>query len=128
MFRRVLFRSVKAGAVLPMGPEVQYAAEKPWDDLQIRVYAGADGSFTLYEDEGDGYGYEKGACSTIAFDWNDAAGVLTIGPRQGSYPGMIAGRTFRIVIVRPGAGTGLDNTSCDREVRYDGDKVSVDMN
>ena len=119
---------MKAGTILPMGPEVQYAAEKPWDDLQIRVYTGADGSFTLYEDEGDGYGYEKGACSTIDFDWNDADGVLTIGPRRGSYPGMIDGRTFRIVLVRPGTGTGLDNASCDREVRYAGEKVTVDMN
>ena len=119
---------VKAGAVVPMGPEVQYAAEKPWDDLQIRVYTGADGSFSLYEDEGDGYGYEKGACSSIAFDWDDAAGVLTIGPRQGAYPGMSAERSFRIVIVRPGAGTGLDNTACDREVRYTGAALTVDMN
>ena len=119
---------VKAGAILPMGPEVQYAAEKPWDDLQVRIYTGADGSFTLYEDEGDGYGYEKGACSTIAFDWDDAEGILTIGPRQGSYPGMIAERTFRVVVVRPGVGTGLDNVSCDREVRYAGDAVTVDMN
>ena len=119
---------VKAGAVLPMGPEVQYAAEKPWDDLQIRIYPGADGSFTLYEDEGDGYGYEKGACSTIAFDWDDAAGVLTVGPRRGSYPGMCTERTFRIVIVRPDAGTGLDNVSCDREVRYDGTEQHIDLN
>ena len=119
---------VKAGTVLPMGPEVQYASEKPWDDLQVRIYPGADGSFTLYEDEGDGYGYEKGACSTIAFGWDDAKGILTIGPRQGSYPGMCAERTFRVVIVRGGAGTGLDNTSCDREVRYTGAALTVDMN
>ena len=119
---------VKAGTILPIGPEVQYAAEKPWDDLQIRVYTGADGFFTLYEDEGDGYGYENGACSTITFDWDDTDGILTIGPRQGSYPGMIAGRTFRIVLVRPGFGTGLDNSSSDREVKYSGEKVSVDMN
>ena len=119
---------VKAGAVLPMGPEVQYASEKPWDDLQIRIYTGADGSFTLYEDEGDGYGYEKGAFSTIRFDWNDADGILTIGPRLGSWPGMAAERTFRVVVVRKGVATGLDNASCDREVRYTGEKLTVDLN
>ena len=119
---------VKAGTVLPMGPEVQYASEKPWDDLQIRIYTGSDGSFILYEDEGDGYGYEKGACSTIRFDWNDADGILTIGPRQGTFPGMVTGRTFRVVVVRSGVATGLDNTSCDREVRYTGEKLTVDLN
>ena len=119
---------VKAGAVIPLGPEVQYATEKPWDDLQIRVYSGADGSFTLYEDAGDGYDYEKGACTTIQFDWDDAAGVLTIGSRKGAYPGMCTSRSFRIVIVRPGAGTGLDNTACDKEVRYTGAALTVDMN
>ena len=111
-----------------MGPEVQYASEKPWDDLQIRIYTGSDGSFILYEDEGDGYGYEKGACSTIRFDWNDADGILTIGPRQGTFPGMVTGRTFRVVVVRSGVATGLDNTSCDREVRYTGEKLTVDLN
>jgi len=119
---------VKTGSIIPVGPEVQYASEKPWDDLQIRIYAGADGSFTLYEDEGDGYAYEKGAFSTIPFHWDDAAGVLTVGARKGSFPGMCAERNFRVVIVRSGAGTGLDNVSADRTVRYTGKQLRVDLN
>lgn len=85
---------VKAGAILPMGPAVQYTAEKPWDALDIEVYPGADGRFTLYEDEGDGYDYEKGAYSTIEFTWDEAAGSLGIGARKGSFPGMLKERDF----------------------------------
>ena len=119
---------VKPGTVLPAGPSVQYAAEKPWDSLQIRIYTGADGDYTLYEDEGDGYGYEKGAFSTIDFHWNDADGVLTIGKRKGDFPGLLRSREFRVVLVRPGAGTGLDNVSADRTVNYTGKKTTLDMN
>jgi alpha-D-xyloside xylohydrolase len=90
---------VKAGAILPIGPKVQYATEKKWDDLEIRVYPGANGSFTLYEDENDTYNYEKGAFSTIRFVWNDKAGTLTIESRKGTYPGMITNRRFHIVLV-----------------------------
>ena len=85
---------VKAGAIIPMGPQVQYTSEKPWDCLDIVIYPGADGSFILYEDEGDGYGYEDGAFSTIEFRWNNASRSLTIGPRKGSFPGMLMERDF----------------------------------
>ena len=64
---------VRAGSILPLGPEMQYVGEKSWDNLEIRVYPGADGSFTLYEDEGDGYNYEQGYYATITFQWNDKA-------------------------------------------------------
>ena len=63
-------------------------------NLRIVIYPGADGSFILYEDEGDGYGYEDGAFSTIEFRWNNAARSLTIGPRKGSFPGMLMERDF----------------------------------
>ena len=119
---------VKAGTVLPVGPDVQYASETPWNDLQVRVFAGADGDFTLYEDEGDGYAYEEGAHSEVPMHWDDAASVLTIGPRKGSFPGMPASRRFRVVIVRPGAGTGLDRDACDVEVTYEGAGIRVDLN
>ena len=119
---------VKAGTVLPVGPDVQYAAETPWDDLQLRIYTGADGDFTLYEDEGDGYAYETGACSEIPMHWDDAASVLTIGRRKGTFPGMPEVRRFRVVVVRPDAGTGLDRASCDAEVVYDGTEKRVDLN
>ena len=119
---------VKAGTVLPVGPDVQYASEKPWDSLQVRIYTGADGDFTLYEDEGDGYGYEKGRRSEIRFHWSDAEGRLTIAARKGSFPGMLQSREFRVVLVRPGAGTGLDIASCDAKVAYEGREVSLDLN
>ena len=89
---------VRAGSIIPLGPEMQYVGEKKWDDLEIRVYPGADGTFTLYEDEGDNYNYEKGYFSTITFKWNDKARTLTIGTRQGGYPGMILERQFTIVL------------------------------
>ena len=101
---------VRAGSILPLAPEMQYAAEKPWDHLEIRLYPGADGDFTLYEDEGDGYRYEQGVCTTIQFHWDDKARTLTIGDRQGQYPGMLAVRQFTLTLP--------DGTS--RTVHYDG--------
>ena len=88
---------VRAGSILPLGPEMQYVGEKAWDNLEIRVYPGADGSFTLYEDEGDNYNYEKGAYSTINIIWNERARTLTIRERQGSFNGMLQQRHFTIV-------------------------------
>ena len=104
---------VRAGSIIPFGPDVQYTSEKPWDDLEIRVYKGADGTFTLYEDEGDNYNYENGAFSTITF--NLKGNVLTIGERKGSFDGMLKDRTFRI--------TGVDGTV--KTVSYTGKKISV---
>ena len=89
---------VRAGSILPLGPEMQYVGEKAWDQLELRVYPGADGSFTLYEDEGDNYNYERGAYATITFRWSDKTRTLTIGSRQGEYPGMIKTRQFAIVL------------------------------
>ena len=89
---------VRAGSILPLAPEMQYVGEKAWDNLEIRVYPGADGSFTLYEDEGDNYNYEKGYYATIDFTWNDRNRTLTIGTRQGGYKGMIFDRKFTIVL------------------------------
>ncbi|MBP5392270.1 MAG: DUF5110 domain-containing protein [Bacteroidaceae bacterium] len=87
---------VRAGSILPLGPVMQYVGEKVWDNLELRVYPGADASFTLYEDEGDNYNYEKGVFSTIPISWNERTKTLTIGERKGSYPGMIKKRQFVI--------------------------------
>ena len=87
---------IKAGTILPLSPEMQYVGEKSWDDLEIRIYPGANGVFTLYEDEGDGYGYEKGDFSTVTFTWNDKSRTLTIGKRTGSFPGVIMTRKFTV--------------------------------
>jgi alpha-D-xyloside xylohydrolase len=96
---------VRAGSILPLGPVIEYAGQAT-DPIELRVYPGADGDFTLYEDEGDSYRYERGAHATIPIHWNDATRTLTIGARQGSYPGMPAGHTFNVVIVSSGHGVG----------------------
>ena len=89
---------VRAGSIVPIGSEMQYVGEKSWDDLELRVYPGADGQFVLYEDEGDNYNYEKGVYSTIQIKWNDRTHTLTIGERQGSFKGMLQQRHFTIVM------------------------------
>jgi len=119
---------VKAGAILPVGPEVQFATEKRWDNLEIRVYEGANGSFILYEDENDNYNYEKGAYSTIPFTWENGKRTLTIGDRTGSFPGMIKERKFNIVKVTSGNGTGMDTVQkYNTVVDYKGKKVIVKL-
>lgn len=110
---------VKAGGIIPVGPDVQYATEKPWDNLEIRVYPGANGEFMLYEDEFDNYNYEKGAYSTITFNWNDKTRTLSIGERQGEYPGMLTNRSFNINLVKPG------DAGVAKSVTYTGKPVSV---
>ena len=89
---------VRAGSILPLGPEMQWVGEKKWDNLELRIYPGTDGQFVLYEDEGDNYNYEKGAYSVIQFSWNEKTHILTIGDRQGSYPDMLQNRRFTIVM------------------------------
>ena len=118
---------VKAGSIIPIGPRVQYAGQKRWDNIEVRVYRGANGKFVLYEDENDNYNYEKGVYATISFDWNDATKTLTINPRNGSYPGMPSSRTFNIVVVEPGKGSGVGTAKPDRVVTYAGKKVSVKL-
>ena len=106
---------VRAGSILPLAPEMQYVGEKTWDELELRIYPGADGTFTLYEDEGDNYNYEKGVFATIPFQWNDKSRTLTIGDRKGTYPGMIQARRFIVVLPN-----GTRQT-----VEYRGSSVSV---
>lgn len=119
---------VKAGSILPLGPEVQYAEEKSWDTLEIRVYPGADGNFVLYEDEFDNYNYEKGLYSTIAFHWDNTQKTLTIGERKGDFPGMLKKRNFRIVLVdnQHGAGDNLMKKA-DRSVSYTGKECRIKL-
>jgi alpha-D-xyloside xylohydrolase len=117
---------VRAGSIVPLGPELQYATEKPADPLEVRIYRGANGSFTLYEDENDDYDYEKGVHVTIPFTWDDAAQVLTIGQRFGNYPGMLEGRTLQVVFVAENHGVGGAVTETpDKVVQYKGQKITV---
>ena len=86
---------IKAGSIIPVGPQVQYATEKPWNHLELKVYTGANGDFILYEDEFDNYNYEKGAYTEIPISWNNASRKLTIGARKGGYDGMLKSRSSR---------------------------------
>jgi alpha-D-xyloside xylohydrolase len=106
---------IRAGSILPLGPEMQYVGEKTWNHLELHVYPGADGTFTLYEDEGDGYDYEKGIYTTITFHWNDKARKLTIRQRNGQYPGMLQQRQFTII--------WPDGSS--QVVTYDGKEITI---
>ena len=115
---------VKTGSIIPIGPNVQYATEKKWDDLEIRIYTGANGEFTLYEDENDNYNYENGAFSTITFTWNDANKALTINESKGSYPGMLTERKFNIAII---SASNIDGKKYDKTVSYKGKKVVVKL-
>lgn len=108
---------VKAGSIIPMGPDVQYATEKKWDNLLLKVYTGADGQFTLYEDEFDNYNYEKGAYTEIPITWDDSAQRLTIGARKGEYEGMLKTRKFTITL--------QDGTQ--KTVSYNGKKISIKL-
>jgi alpha-D-xyloside xylohydrolase len=119
---------VRAGSIVPFGPELLWTGEKPADPVTVFVYAGADGAFTLYEDDGLTYGYEKGALSRIPLRWNDAAGTLTIGKREGSFPGMLASRTFEVVLVSRGRSVGFSfEPKADRTVRYDGAALELEL-
>ena len=109
---------VKAGSIIPIGPDVQYSDEKPWDRLEIRVYLGADGKFTLYEDEGDNYNYENGSYTTIDFTLKGRR--LNISAREGSFEGMLEKRVFDLVLIQQGGVTR-------RSVEYDGSALSVNL-
>ena len=108
---------VRAGSILPLGPEMQYVGEKQWDNLEIRVYPGADATFVLYEDEGDSYNYEKGAYSTISFQWNDRQRKLVINQRKGSFPDMLSQRRFNIVLP-DGRQQSIDYNGQQKEVTF----------
>jgi alpha-D-xyloside xylohydrolase len=119
---------VRAGSIIPFGPKVQYATEKPWDNLEIRVYDGANGKMVLYEDENDNYNYEKGTYSTITFTWDDAKKTLTIADRQGSFPGMLNGRKFNIIKVANNKGIGSDVVEkFDKVISYTGKKMVISL-
>ena len=119
---------VRAGSIVPFGPKVQYSTEKKWNNLEIRIYPGADGEFVLYEDENDNYNYEKGAYSIIKFTWDDAKRTLNIADREGTFPGMLKSRKFNIVVVDKENGTGsVQSTKFTKSVSYGGKKKSVKL-
>jgi alpha-D-xyloside xylohydrolase len=119
---------VRAGSIIPMGPSMEWTTEKPSDPIELRIYPGADGDFTLYEDENDSYRYEKGVHATIVMHWDDGAKTLTLGARDGSFPGMLAERTFHVVLVDKDHGVGIgESASADATVSYKGDKIATNF-
>jgi len=117
---------VRAGSILPLGPDMEWSTERPADPIEVRVYRGADGDFSLYEDENDNYDYEKGVHATIPFHWDDHNRILTIGQRKGSFPGMLQKRTFRVVWVQDNHGADIPpEDHPDKVVEYSGNKLEV---
>ncbi|MGB7547959.1 MAG: TIM-barrel domain-containing protein, partial [Terracidiphilus sp.] len=117
---------VRAGSIVPLGPAMEWSTQKPADPIELRIYRGADGDFTFYEDENDNYDYEKGVHATIVLHWDDAAKTLTLGARAGSFPGMLAARTFRVVLVGKDHGVGIDaSPSAEATVVYKGGQLEV---
>ena len=117
---------VRAGSVLPLGPDQEWSTEKPADPIELRIYPGANGDFTIYEDENDTYNYEKGAYATIPLHWDDASRTLTIADRKGQFLGMLDTRTFRIVLVRENHGIGINpSDEPDKVVQYSGKQLTV---
>ncbi len=117
---------VRAGSILPFGPDQEWSTEKSADPIELRIYRGANGDFTLYEDENDNYDYEKGSYATIPLHWEEASRTLTIGERKGQFPGMLQSRTFHVVFVRENHGVGVNPADeVDKVAQYSGKQISV---
>jgi alpha-D-xyloside xylohydrolase len=117
---------VRAGSIVPVGPEIQYTAEKPGGDITLLVFTGADGSFDLYEDDGVSYGYEKGEFTRIPLRYDAARGSLIIGARTGSYPGMPEERTFKVRWIKDGAKPPSDlDAAADASISYKGAELAI---
>ena len=119
---------IRAGSILPMGPEIEYATQNPGGPLELRIYRGADGSFDLYEDSGDSYDYEKGQHAVIPIKWDEAGGKLTMGARVGSYAGMVEQRSIRVVVVSENHGSGPETSAkADQEFVYTGKEKQIHL-
>jgi alpha-D-xyloside xylohydrolase len=117
---------VRAGSILPMGPELQYTDQATADPLTLWVYTGADAAFELYEDDGVSYGYEQGAFATIPLRYEEASGTLTVGGRTGAYPGMLETRRLRVVFVSRQQAVGhTPSPAGAREVEFDGNEMTI---
>ncbi len=116
---------VRAGSIVPMGPEVQYATQAPEAPYEVRIYPGADARFTIYEDDNETYAYEKGERATYDLVWNDRARTLTVSPRQGSFPGMVNQRQLNFALVTPAGQGGIEPASATKQITYAGKRVVV---
>jgi len=119
---------VRAGAILPLGPEVEYTSQDTGNTLELRIYPGADGHFTLYADSGDSYRYEAGEHIEVPMTWDDKSRFLSIGAIQGAYPGQPKQWIFHAIVVTEKKGTGAEpSTAFDKEVIYHGDALNVPL-
>jgi alpha-D-xyloside xylohydrolase len=119
---------VKAGSIIPMGPVMQYATEKPDNNIELRIYPGADGEFTYYTDENNNYNYEHGSYSTFKLKWDDKQQVLTISDSKGKFSGMLAQRKFNIVLVSGSHGSDYGVTDhADKTITYYGKQMVVKL-
>jgi alpha-D-xyloside xylohydrolase len=117
---------VRAGSIVPMGPVMQYATEKPDAPYEIRIYPGADAKFTIYEDDNETYNYEQGQYAVYDLVWDDASRTLTVGARQGAFPGMVAERMLRVVLASEGRNSGPAEGSFGvQSVRYSGQPIQI---
>jgi alpha-D-xyloside xylohydrolase len=114
---------VRAGSIVPMGPAVQYATEQPDAPYEIRIYPGANGSFTVYEDDNETYNYERGEHATYELSWNDGSRTLTIGERKGAFPGMTRARTLNVTVVE----RGTANAPVGRSAIYEGRRIELNF-
>ena len=119
---------VRAGSIVPMGPVMEYAMEKPSDSIELRIYPGADAAFEYYEDENDNYNYEKGAYSIIQLSWNDQLHELSFADTKGKYPGMIRNHVFNVVLVKREQGSNTNATNkIDKSVIYSGKAIKLKL-
>jgi len=119
---------VKAGSIIPMGPVMQYATEKPDNNIELRIYPGADGEFTYYNDENNNYNYEHGSYSTFKLKWDDKQQVLTISDSKGKFQGMLTQRKFNIVLVSGSHGSDSGAADhADKTITYYGKQMAVKL-
>ena len=119
---------VREGAIIPFGPEMEWSDEKPAELINLYVYAGQNGSFELYEDEGVNYNYEKGKYATIAITYDDATKTISFGARKGQFAGMLKNRRFNVVLISKDAPKALNLEDPEgKMVNYNGKAVSVKL-
>jgi alpha-D-xyloside xylohydrolase len=119
---------VRAGSIVPMGPEIEYATQKTNKPIELRIYPGANGQFKVYEDENDNYDYEKGQYATFTLSWNDKLHQLSISDTKGQFPGMQKLHTFNVVLVKGEHGSNTSITAnADKTVKYEGKAMAVKL-
>ncbi len=117
---------VKEGAIVPVGPDVQYTNQKPNAPITLYVYTGKNGHFDLYEDDGVTNAYARGEFSSIPISYDEPSGTLTIGNRKGGFAGMVQNRVFNVRWISGPTGNATRfDAKPDQNIRYSGAAVEV---